>query len=137
MNFIDKAFEEKLTGDDFLQAMSNYLDEPEIESLLEQYPLFVKDVITIIDYDYTKQMESMDEVINGSLADKFPDIIGALERCGLNSEVDVLKHAKELNDISPDDYEEQWDLIEKQLAYYNDYEGFWEAVRTYINNNLS
>ena len=79
----------------------------------------------------------MDEVINGSLADKFPDIIGALERCGLNSEVDVLKHAKELNDISPDDYEEQWDLIEKQLAYYNDYEGFWEAVRTYINSNLS
>ena len=83
----------------------------EIESLLEQYPLFVKDVIIIIEYDYTKQMESMDEVINGSLADKYPDIIGALERCGLNSEVDVLKHAKELNDISPDDYEEQWDLI--------------------------
>lgn len=47
-----------------------------------------------------------------------------IEKCGLNSEVDVLKHAKELNDISPDDYEEQWDLIEKQLAYYNDYEGF-------------
>lgn len=126
-----------MTGDDFLQAMSNYLDEPEIEFLWEQYPLFVKDVIIIIDYDYTKQMESMDEAINGSLADKFPDIICALERCGLDSEADVLKHAKELNDISPDDYEEQWDLIEKQLAYYNDYEGFWEAVRTYINSNLS
>ena len=45
----------------------------------------------IIDYDYTKQMESMDEVINGSLEEKFWDIIYALERCGLDTEVKILK----------------------------------------------
>lgn len=137
MNFIEKAFKEKLTGDEFLQAMADYLDEPDLESILKQYPCFVKDVIMIIDYDYTKQMESMDEVINGSLEEKFGDIIYALERCGLDTEVKILKKAKQLSLESPDDYDEQWDLIEKELAYYNDYEGFWDKVRAYIDDNIS
>lgn len=137
MNFIEKAFKEKLTGDEFLQAMADYLDEPDLESILKQYPCFVKDVIMIIDYDYTKQMESMDEVINGSLEEKFWDIIYALERCGFDTEVKILKKAKQLSLESPDDYDEQWDLIEKELAYYNDYEGFWDKVRAYIDDNIS
>lgn len=38
MNFIEKTFKEKLTGDEFLQAREDYLDEPDLESILKQYP---------------------------------------------------------------------------------------------------
>lgn len=137
MNFIDRAFEMKLLGDDFLQAMSEYLDEPKWESIVERYPAFVKDVILIIDYDYTRQMEGMDEIINGSLADKFDEVISALEHCEIDDEAEVLKSAKRLSDIDPDEYEEQWETIEKKLAYYNDYESFWDSVRTYIDNSIA
>ena len=52
MNFIDKAFESKLSGDDFLQAMADIYSEPEVREIIDKYPQFVKDVILIIDYDY-------------------------------------------------------------------------------------
>ena len=48
MNFIDKAFESKLSGDDFLQAMSDVYSEPEVREILDKYPQFVKDVILIM-----------------------------------------------------------------------------------------
>ena len=70
MNFIEKAFEQKLTGDDFLQAMADFYSEPEVEEIFDQYPRFVKDVIYIMDYDTTVQMEGFDEIINGSLEEK-------------------------------------------------------------------
>lgn len=44
MNFIDKAFENNLRGDDFLQAMADIYSEHEVRAILNQYPQFVKDV---------------------------------------------------------------------------------------------
>ena len=57
MNFIDKAFADKLTGDDFLQVMAEIYTEPEVRKTLNQYPAFVSDVITVIDYDTALQMD--------------------------------------------------------------------------------
>lgn len=57
MNFIDKAFADKLTGDDFLQAMAEIYSEPEVRKTLDQYQAFVSDVITVIDYDTALQMD--------------------------------------------------------------------------------
>lgn len=34
VNFVDKAFEQKLTGDDFLQAMAAIYSEPEVYKIL-------------------------------------------------------------------------------------------------------
>lgn len=136
MNFIDRALEQKLTGDDFLQAMANYYSEPEVENIWNQYPAFVKDVIMIMDYDTTLQMEGVDEVINGSLEERFDDITGALERCGLTEEVMVLKEAKALFHKDPDKYEEKYDELVKRIALHNDYESFWNAVRNYIDKSL-
>ena len=53
----DKAFADKLTGDDFLQAMAEIYSEPEVRKTLGQYPAFVSDVITVIDYDTALQMD--------------------------------------------------------------------------------
>ena len=62
MNFIDKAFDNKLHGDDFLQAMNDIYSETEVREILDKYPTFVKNVILIIDYDSELQMGGLDEV---------------------------------------------------------------------------
>lgn len=137
MNFIEKAFEQKLTGDDFLQAMADFYSEPEVEEILDQYPRFVKDVIYIMDYDTTVQMEGFDEIINGSLEEKFDDIVTALDRCGLEDEVAVINEAKALSANDSEKCDEEYDAFTKKIAMHNDYEGFWDAVRKYIDSNLS
>lgn len=137
MNFIDRAFEQKLTGDDFLQAMADIYNELEVEAILYKYPGFVKDVLLIIDYDTTLQMEGLDEIINGSLCGKFNDIVAAMKHCGLADEVNVLEKAKELYDSSPEKYDDDYDSFEQQLALNNNYEDFWDCVRAYIDKNLS
>lgn len=90
----------------------------------------------IMDYDTTLQMEGFDEVISGSLEERFDDITGALERCGLTEEVMVLKEAKVLFQKEPDKYEEKYDELVKRIALHNDYESFWNAVRNYIDKSL-
>lgn len=137
MNFIEKAFEQKLTGDDFLQAMADFYSEPEVEEILDQYPRFVKDVIYIMDYDTTVQMVGFDEIINGSLEEKLDDIVTALDRCGLEDEVAVINEAKALSANDSERYDEEYDALTKKIALHNDYEGFWDAVRKYIDSNLS
>ena len=42
VNFIDKAFEQNLKGDDFLQAMADIYSEPEVYKELKKYPRFVE-----------------------------------------------------------------------------------------------
>lgn len=56
MNFIDKAFNDNLHGDDFLQTLADVYSENEVRNILDKYPQFVRDVIAIIDYDSEIQM---------------------------------------------------------------------------------
>lgn len=56
MNFIDKAFNDNLHGDDFLQTLADVYSENEVKNILDKYPQFVRDVIAIIDYDSEIQM---------------------------------------------------------------------------------
>ena len=133
MNFIDKAFENHLQGDDFLQAMTDIYSECEIREQLDQYAPFVKDVILIIDYDTELQMEGLDAVIYGSLKEQLPEIIQALECCGAAQEADVLRQAGAL---TQKEYEQNYDSICDKLAINNDYDEFWDLVRNYINISL-
>jgi len=133
MNFIDKAFENNLRGDDFLQAMADIYSEHEVRAILNQYPQFVKDVIIIIDYDYEIQMEGLDNVIYGHLGERLSEILQALDNCGASSEADVLRQAKAM---SPEEYDENYDSLCDKLAIHNDYDGFWNLVRSYIDVSL-
>ena len=137
MNFIDKAFTQKLTGKDFLQAMAGIYSEPEIYQVLDRYPAFVKDVIIIIDYDTELQMEGLDEIIQGNLSDRYFEIVNALERCGEKEEVLVLKKARELYDNDEQQYAEKYSDLYNSLALNHDEEGFWNLVIKYINCNLN
>lgn len=133
MNFIDKAFEDHLQGDDFLQAMADIYSEFEIREVLDQYPPFVKEVILIIDYDTELQMDGLDSVMHGSLGDQLHEILQALDRCGATQEANVLREASAMN---TKEYEENYDAICDKLAINNDYDEFWNFVRNYINISL-
>lgn len=134
MNFIDKAFESNLSGDDFLQAMADVYSEDNVRDELDKYPQFVKDVILIIDYDSELQMGGLDEVINGNLEEQLPEILQALDNCGASQEADVLRQAKSMN---LDDYEENYEVLCDKLAINNNYEEFWDLVRNYIDASLN
>lgn len=134
MNFIDRAFDNKLQGDDFLQAMADVYSETEVREILDKYPAFVKDVILIIDYDSEIQMEGLDEVIHGSLERKLPEILQALDNCGASQEADVLRQASAM---TLEEYEGKYDSLCDKLAINNDYDGFWDLVRSYINASLN
>ena len=133
MNFIDKAFASNLKGDDFLQAMADVYSEPEVREILDKYPQFVKDVIHIIDYDTEIQIEGLDEVICGNLAEQLPEILQAMDNCGLNNEADILRQAKAM---TPKEYDENYDTLCDKLAIHNDYDSFWDLVRNYIDASL-
>ena len=133
MNFIDKAFENNLHGDDFLQAMADIYSEGEVRQVLNHYPQFVKDIVLIIDYDTAIQMEGLGEVIYGSLARELPEILQALEHCGAGHEADILRKVKAL---TRERFEEEYADLYNELAINNDYDGFWNAVRRYIDVSL-
>ena len=137
MNFIDKAFEQNLKGDDFLQAMADIYLEPEVYKELKKYPHFVADIITVIDYDTALQMDGLDDVISGNLSNRYTEIINALENCGAKDEADVLKKAKELYILDDGSYDKEYNNLSSRLALNNDYDGFWDMVRAYIDRNLS
>ncbi|EEQ56522.1 hypothetical protein MCJ35_10810 [Enterocloster sp. OA13] len=137
MNFIDRAFKQNLSGDDFLQAMADIYSEPEVYRILNQYPPFVADVISIIDYDTALQMDGLDDIISGNLSSRYAEILNALKQCGAEQEADILKHAKELYDSDEDGYNEEYDNLNSQIALHNDYNGFWDIVRAYIDKNLN
>jgi len=137
MNFIDKAFEQNLKGDDFLQAMADIYLEPEVYKELKKYPRFVADIITVIDYDTALQMDGLDDVISGNLSNRYVEIINALENFGAKDEADVLKKAKKLYVLDDGSYDKEYNNLNGRLALNNDYDGFWDMVRAYIDRNLS
>ena len=125
MNFIDKALSNTvpLSDDEFLQAMADIYKEPEVRTILSEYPQYIQDVIRIIDYDTELQMEGLEGVTEGSLSDECQEIYRAL-----------VKAAKELQ-RDRDDYDAQMEKLEAQTSLYHDYDSFWDLVRTYIGNN--
>ena len=134
MNFIDKAFDEKLHGDDFLQAMAAIYSEPEVRETLDKYPQFVKDVILIIDYDSEIAMGGLHEVIYGNLEEEVPNILLALDHRGATQEANVLRRAK---NMTLEQYETEYEKLSDELALNNDYDAFWDLVRGYIDKSLN
>lgn len=92
----------------------------------------MRDVITIIDYDTTLQMEGLEEVIWGSMESQLPQLLVALERCGASHEADILCKARELTE----EQEEEFEILNHELALRNDYDSFWDLVRNYIDKAL-
>lgn len=138
MNFIDRALAQGdgLTPDDFLQAMADIYKEPQVWRELDRYPQYVRDVIYIIDYDTEVQMEGLDACAASPRAEQY---IRALLNCGAVAEAELLKRAKELADsgaVAEDEaFDAELESLYRQIALNQDYEGFWDLVRGYIERS--
>lgn len=138
MNFIDRALAQGdgLTPDDFLQAMADIYKEPQVWQALDRYPQYVRDVIYIIDYDTEVQMEGLDACAASPRAEQY---IRALLNCGAVAEAELLKRAKALADsgaVAEDEaFDAELESLYRQIALNQDYEGFWDLVRGYIERS--
>lgn len=121
MSFIDEALQNSTSGEDFVQAMADIYSHPEVN--LADYPEWIRNIITIIDYDSNLSMEGLD-------FKSYEEEIEALRSAGLDDEADLLANLSE--DSTDDDLEKCY----SQLALNNDYDAFWDAVFNYAGSNL-
>lgn len=124
MNFIDHAISVITNGEDFVQAMADIYEYPEVRDELEKYPSWIKNIITIIDYDTELGMDGLD-------LKSYADVVKVLNEIGLIEEAGVLRDYD--NDISKEDAEKCYE----RLAINNDYDAFWNKVYVYADENIS
>lgn len=84
VNFIDHAILEITNGEDFVQAMADIYEYPEVRGELEKYPSWIKNIITIIDYDTELGMDGLD-------LKSYADAVKVFDEIGLIKEAEVLR----------------------------------------------
>ena len=124
MGFIEDALNTSSNGEEFVNAMADIYKHPEVNNQLSSYPEWIRNIITIIDYDTNLVCEGLD-------FKSYEKEIEALNSIGLFYEAELL--ASLSNESSDDEVEKCY----SQLAYNNDYEGFWNEVFKYADRNLS
>ena len=60
VTFIDEALESVSSGEDFVQAMADIYSHDDVRAVLDQYPEWIINIITVIDYDTELQTEGLD-----------------------------------------------------------------------------
>ena len=121
--FIDEALEMVSSREEFVQAMADIYSHTEVRDILMEYPDWIINIITVIDYDTELQMDGLD-------FKSYDDEIKALRNIGIESEAEILSS---ITDESTD--EELSDCYDR-LALNNDYDAFWLAVYEYAEENL-
>ena len=121
MNFIDKAMAEVTNGEDFVQKMAD--EYPEVREELENYPTWIRNIITVIDYDTELAMDGLE-------FKSYRNVIDALTDIGVTTEAQVLIELE--SDMSQDGI----DSCYSKLALNNDYEAFWDKIYLYADKNM-
>lgn len=123
MNFIDKALEEITNGEDFVQAMADIYEHTEVREKLDKFPSWIRNIITVIDYDTELSMNGLD-------FKSYRNVIDALTDMGLTEEAEVLITFEK----KPS--QEEADICYSKLAINNDYDAFWNRVYSYADKNI-
>ena len=123
MNFIDKALEEITNGEDFVQAMAEIYEHTEVREKLDKFPSWIRNIITVIDYDTELSMNGLD-------FKSYRNVIDALTDMGLTEEAEVLI----IFEKKPS--QEEADICYSKLAINNDYDAFWNKVYSYADENI-
>lgn len=84
MNFIDHAISEITNGEDFVQAKTDIYEYPEVRGELEKYPLWIKNIIAVIDCDTELGMD-------GLYLKSYADAVKVFDEIGLIEEAEVLR----------------------------------------------
>ena len=116
--------------------MADIYKEPQVWQELDRYPQYIQDIIHIVDYDTEVQMEGLDACAASPRVEQY---IQALLNCGAVAEAELLKRAKALADSDPSYEDEAFDAemeaLSRRIALNQDYEGFWDLVRGYIERS--
>ena len=123
MNFIEQALKDLTNGEAFVQAMAYIYEYPEVRETLKDYPLWIRNIIAVIDYDTELAMNGLD-------FKSYKNVIEALTDMGL------IEEAKVLTAFENDSSQENTDIYYYNLALNNDYESFWDKVYSYADQNI-
>ena len=123
MNFIDKALEEITNGEDFVQAMAEIYEHTEVREKLDKFPAWIRNIITVIDYDTELAMDGLE-------FKSYRNVIDALTDIGVTTEAQALIELE--GDVSQDGI----DSCYSKLALNNDYEAFWDKIYSYADKNM-
>ena len=123
MNFIDKALAEFTNGEDFVQKMADIYEYQEVREELANYPTWIRNIITVIDYDTELAMDGLE-------FKSYRNVIDALTDIGVTTEAQVLIELE--SDMSQDGI----DSCYSKLALNNDYEAFWDKIYLYADKNM-
>ena len=123
MNFIDKAMAEVTNGEDFVQKMADIYEYPEVREEFENYPTWIRNIITVIDYDTELAMDGLE-------FKSYRNVIDALADIGVTTEAQALIELE--SDMSQDGI----DSCYSKLALNNDYEAFWDKIYSYADKNM-
>lgn len=123
MNFIDKAMAEVTNGEDFVQKMADIYEYQEVREELANYPTWIRNIITVIDYDTELAMDGLE-------FKSYRNVIDALTDIGVTTEAQALIELE--GDVSQDGI----DSCYSKLALNNDYEAFWDKLYSYADKNM-
>lgn len=123
MNFIDDALKNKDSGEGFVQAMADIYEHSDIRDELVNYPKWIRNIITIIDYDTDLQMEGLD-------FKSYDNEITALKDVGLMEEAEALLL------LNSDSTDVDIGSVYSKLAINNNYDAFWERLFYYADCHL-
>ena len=123
MNFIDKALEEITNGEDFVQAMADIYEHTEVREKLDKFPAWIRNIITVIDYDTELAMDGLE-------LKSYRNVIDVLTDIGVTTE------AQALIELEGDMSQDEIDSCYSKLALNNDYEAFWDKIYSYADKNM-
>ena len=83
MNFIDKALAGFTSGGDFVQKMADIYEYPEVREELANYPTWIRNIVTVIDYDTELAMDGLE-------FKSYRNVIDALTDIGVTTEAQAL-----------------------------------------------
>ena len=115
MNFIEQALKDLTNGEAFVQAMADIYEYPEVRETLKDYPLWIRNIIAVIDYDTELTMDGLD-------AKSYRDTIAALTDMGLAVEAEALMP------LEGNTSQEVLDSCYEKIALNNNYEDFWNKI---------
>ena len=123
MNYIDEALSKSNSGEEFVQALGDIYEHADVRGQLSNYPKWIRNIITVIDYDTELAM-------NGLEFKSYRDVIDALRDIGIFEEADTLAM------LEGDSSQENGDLCYSKLSINNNYEKFWDKVFQYADEKM-
>ena len=110
-------------GEDFVQKMADIYEYPEVREELANYPTWIRNIVTVIDYDTELAMDGLE-------FKSYRSVIDALTDIGVTTEAQALIELE--GDVSQDGI----DSCYSKLALNNDYEAFWDKLYSYADKNM-